>query len=215
MEADIPPRWPPNTESLKVDNTTYEVRVVPLSSISLVTNKMLKVGADLLTRHIFTRKEKVDVSGIFSGPRKSVMFEAVTSLQLTVQDWLSRKAIPEVDWERMRRIEFQEALQARNVTFQRVQNLSCTLCEQFDDHVCHNSLLRGRQDSLSQYLTLHSEKLLQAKINDLKHEISEQNLALVPDYEQRVAVLKDLKFVNENSTVQLKGRVACEVLIPD
>ena len=41
--------------------------------------------------------------------------------------------------------------------------------------------------------------------------MSVQNLALVPDYEQRVEVLKELKFLETNSTVSLKGRVACEV----
>lgn len=41
--------------------------------------------------------------------------------------------------------------------------------------------------------------------------ISNQNLELLPDYEQRIDVLKDLKFIDENSTVLLKGRVACEV----
>jgi len=41
--------------------------------------------------------------------------------------------------------------------------------------------------------------------------ISDQNLDLIPDYEQRIEVLKELKFIDENSTVQLKGRVACEI----
>jgi superfamily II RNA helicase len=41
--------------------------------------------------------------------------------------------------------------------------------------------------------------------------ISDQNLELIPDYEQRVDVLKDLKFIDQNSTVLLKGRVACEI----
>lgn len=41
--------------------------------------------------------------------------------------------------------------------------------------------------------------------------LSDQNLELLPDYEQRIAVLKDLQFIDENQTVQLKGRVACEV----
>lgn len=41
--------------------------------------------------------------------------------------------------------------------------------------------------------------------------LSDQNLELLPDYEQRIDVLKDLKFIDENSTVLLKGRVACEV----
>jgi antiviral helicase SKI2 len=41
--------------------------------------------------------------------------------------------------------------------------------------------------------------------------LSDQNLELLPDYEQRIAVLKELQFIDENQTVQLKGRVACEV----
>ena len=48
-------------------------------------------------------------------------------------------------------------------------------------------------------------------LDDLRLEISDQNLELIPDYEQRLDVLRELKFVDENSTVQLKGRVACEV----
>lgn len=41
--------------------------------------------------------------------------------------------------------------------------------------------------------------------------ISDQNLELIPDYEQRIEVLQELMFIDQNSTVQLKGRVACEV----
>lgn len=48
-------------------------------------------------------------------------------------------------------------------------------------------------------------------IASLKLAISDQNLDLLPDYEQRIAVLQELKFIDENSTVLLKGRVACEV----
>jgi antiviral helicase SKI2 len=62
-----------------------------------------------------------------------------------------------------------------------------------------------------QYNTLHAEKVLRANIANLKMAISDQNLELIPDYEQRIEVLQDLKFIDENSTVLLKGRVACEV----
>ena len=48
----------------------------------------------------------------------------------------------------------------------------------------------------------------------LRMALSEQNLELLPDYEQRIDVLKELKFIDENSTVLLKGRVACEVSLP-
>ena len=41
--------------------------------------------------------------------------------------------------------------------------------------------------------------------------MSDQNLELLPDYEQRVDVLKELGFIDEHGNVELKGRVACEV----
>ncbi len=57
----------------------------------------------------------------------------------------------------------------------------------------------------------HSEWLIQENINQLKQRMSDQNLQLLPDYEQRVEVLKDLGFIDMSSRVQLKGKVACEV----
>jgi len=57
----------------------------------------------------------------------------------------------------------------------------------------------------------HEEYVLHVNIAQLKQLISDQNLQLLPDYEQRVTVLKELKFIDENDSVQLKGRVACEV----
>ena len=46
IEADpqaVTPRWPPTPESLLVDDTTYELVTVPLTSVSLVTNRSIKV----------------------------------------------------------------------------------------------------------------------------------------------------------------------------
>jgi antiviral helicase SKI2 len=63
----------------------------------------------------------------------------------------------------------------------------------------------------AQYAILHTEKILRSNVANLKMAISDQNLELIPDYEQRIEVLQDLQFIDDNSTVLLKGRVACEV----
>lgn len=55
--------------------------------------------------------------------------------------------------------------------------------------------------------------MVKAKITELKLAMSDQNLELLPDYEQRIEVLKQLKFITDDSTVLLKGRVACEVSV--
>lgn len=49
------------------------------------------------------------------------------------------------------------------------------------------------------------------QINDLKQTLSEENLELLPQYNKRLDVLKELDYINsENMTINLKGRVACE-----
>lgn len=57
----------------------------------------------------------------------------------------------------------------------------------------------------------HDEWQVKENITQLKQLMSDQNLQLLPDYEQRIQVLKDLEFVDEQARVQLKGKVACEV----
>lgn len=58
---------------------------------------------------------------------------------------------------------------------------------------------------------MHETKLVESSLTALKVAMSDQNLELLPDYNSRVEVLKQLQFIDHNSTVLLKGRVACEV----
>lgn len=57
----------------------------------------------------------------------------------------------------------------------------------------------------------HDEWLIKENIAQLRQLMSDQNLQLLPDYEQRISVLKDLGFIDDKSRVELKGKVACEV----
>lgn len=57
----------------------------------------------------------------------------------------------------------------------------------------------------------HDEWLIKEHIAQLKQSLSDQNLQLLPDYEQRVQVLKELNFIDDATRIQLKGKVACEV----
>lgn len=57
----------------------------------------------------------------------------------------------------------------------------------------------------------HDEWLIKEHITQLKQSLSDQNLQLLPDYEQRVQVLKELDFIDDATRIQLKGKVACEV----
>ncbi|KAI0673626.1 antiviral helicase [Trametes maxima] len=175
----VPPSWPPRTEVLRIDNPTYELKAVPLASIALISNRTIKAEADY----------------IVDAHRKSHMNAAIGALKDVLNGWLKLDSIPEVDWSRLRALEFQELLRARNELVPRMNSFACTACPNFEQH----------------YAYVHSKKMLEANIAELKQMISDQNLELIPDYEQRIEVLKELKFIDDNSTVLLKGRVACEI----
>ena len=132
---------------------------------------------------------------------------------MLLDDWKTEGRIPEVDWStRIRSLDFQEMVRSRAALLKRISTYKCVDCPDFEHHV---SIIyyesSGMLNNTSQYRILHGEKRLRANIESLKMAISEQNLELIPDYEQRIDVLKELKFIDENSTVLLKGRVACEV----
>ncbi|KAF9556418.1 antiviral helicase [Agrocybe pediades] len=175
----IPPKWPLDPNSLRVDNGEYELRAVPITSIAMLSSRTIKV----------------DVNEIVDRHRISRMREAVTSLSVIVEEWSEVGSIPEVDWSRMRSLEFQEILRSRDSLAKNLEGSQCVQCPEFENH----------------YRIIHGQKVLEANIAYLKLALSDQNLELIPDYEQRIGVLKDLKFIDENSTIQLKGRVACEI----
>jgi antiviral helicase SKI2 len=82
------------------------------------------------------------------------------------------------------------------------------ICEACGYHTILNSYVYSDN---SQFSMRHDEWLIKENISQLRQLMSDQNLQLLPDYEQRIAVLKDLGFIDENSRVELKGKVACEV----
>ncbi|ODV91202.1 hypothetical protein CANCADRAFT_16251, partial [Tortispora caseinolytica NRRL Y-17796] len=67
------------------------------------------------------------------------------------------------------------------------------------------------KNALGVYQVIHEEYLVRQSIEDLKRALSSQNLELLPEYEQRLAVLRELRLIDENDNVELKGRVACEI----
>ncbi|KAK9447631.1 NUC185 domain-containing protein [Limtongia smithiae] len=101
----------------------------------------------------------------------------------------------EVDWSKFKNYQFIEVLNKRTALRQQLLQSQCLKCPNFIKH----------------FTLIHEETLLKNNIAELKKAISDQNLELLPDYEQRVEVLKELGFVDDQLNVGLKGRVACEI----
>jgi antiviral helicase SKI2 len=143
------------------------------------------------------------------------MTSSVRELEGLVNEWMLTCHIPEVEWSRIRALNFQEIYRSRDILLKNLTSKDCMSCDAFKQHVCLLWPVRDVILTSQQYALVHEEKVLLAKIANLKLAISEQNLELIPDYEQRIEVLKELKFIDESSTVLLKGHVACEVRILD
>jgi antiviral helicase SKI2 len=88
-----------------------------------------------------------------------------------------------------------ELINERAVMIPIILNAKCVECPKFLQH----------------FEMEHAEWLVKTQIQDIMHQMSDQNLALLPDYNQRVEVLKDLGFIDVESRVLLKGKVACEI----
>ncbi|AMD19933.1 HCL218Cp [Eremothecium sinecaudum] len=74
-------------------------------------------------------------------------------------------------------------------------NLKCIGCEHFAEHFS----IKYQKHEVTQ------------EIKNVVHLMSDQNLSLLPDYEQRLAVLRECEFIDPSNNVLLKGRVACEI----
>lgn len=63
------------------------------------------------------------------------MRDGIAGLQTCIDEWLSTKAMEEVNWSRMRALEFQEILQSRDILAKRLEDRACVLCADFNNHV--------------------------------------------------------------------------------
>ncbi|XP_074839316.1 superkiller complex protein 2-like [Carettochelys insculpta] len=62
-----------------------------------------------------------------------------------------------------------------------------------------------------QYLRLAERLRLRVELEHRRFLLSDQSLLLLPEYQQRVEVLRALGYVDAGGAVQLAGRVACEI----
>ena len=63
------------------------------------------------------------------------MAKSMHDLAVLHEDLASLPELPEVEWTRMRALEFQDLLKQRMISSDRVAKLSCQLCDDFEQHV--------------------------------------------------------------------------------
>lgn len=121
-------------------------------------------------------------------------YRAKDQLFKICQNWESTDW-DEVDWFKIKDVYLRELLNRREELSEIAQKSKALTCPQFISH----------------FAMCNDQWLIKENISQLRKLMSDQNLQLLPDYEQRIQVLKDLDFIDESSRVQLKGKLACEI----
>ncbi|KAL8800342.1 MAG: hypothetical protein Q9182_005236 [Xanthomendoza sp. 2 TL-2023] len=160
-----------------------------MSEMDLKVSKLPLNDVECFTRTVV----KLDLDGLLEH-REEAEKEAEVELGKIFVSWQS-SVWDEIDWNRLRDLSVRDILELRQHRLFMAESVQCIECPQFVRH----------------FSMCHSEWLIKENIEQLKQRMSDQNLQLLPDYEQRVEVLKDLDFVDAGSRVQLKGKVACEI----
>ncbi|KAK1758129.1 NUC185 domain-containing protein [Echria macrotheca] len=142
-----------------------------------------------LTRHI----TKGIVPEIFDGGEGYVA--AKERLHAICQSWTALNIWDEMDLSRIRSLQLHEIITKRAEAEAKLTTSPAVHCGYFLKH----------------YAMCHDQWLIKNQIEQLRKSLSDQNLQLLPDYEQRIQVLKDLSFIDDGSRIQLKGKVACEI----
>ncbi|KAI0111287.1 DSHCT domain-containing protein [Nemania sp. FL0031] len=101
----------------------------------------------------------------------------------------------EVSFAKIKSLNLQEIIQKRQQEAAMIGKTANMQCPKFLKH----------------FAMCHDQWLIKEHISSLRQALSDQNLQLLPDYEQRIEVLKDLSFVDADTRIQLKGKVACEI----
>ncbi|KAJ8723977.1 hypothetical protein PYW07_007957 [Mythimna separata] len=79
---------------------------------------------------------------------------------------------------------------------------------------CHKELQEHKKctdiaNFKTEFAIVYERKLTERKRDKYKRLLSFENLALYPDYQRRLMVLRELSYIDEHDSVILKGRVAC------
>ncbi|RIA89533.1 hypothetical protein C1645_772097 [Glomus cerebriforme] len=169
---------------LSIPNPSSYIHIIknlPYKDIAVITKSSIKLNKNIVN-NIIEKGDELEIS---------MLSQELLRYAFTTQ----KDGKIEHDWSKVPHIDFQLNLKERDQLMDRLNSFQCIMCTEFTEH----------------YGIIHKERLLKKNLNDLEKTISNQNLELLPDFEQRIEVLKKLNYIDENRLLQLKGRVACEI----
>ena len=117
---------------------------------------------------------------------------------IKVMDLANRNSLEIVNLARdlkIQDIDLQASLKEMQATKEAIEKMDCQSLPDFQE----------------QFQKVFHRMSLENEIKDLEYLSSEESLQHLPEYHQHIEVLKRLGYIDDNHTVKLKGRVACEM----
>ncbi|KAJ8300200.1 hypothetical protein KUTeg_021719 [Tegillarca granosa] len=170
----------------------HELIQVKAEDITVVTVKTIRIDPDKIVNDIKKRQQprfKDDPVG------QSVSIATQELLRLTEVNQEGLPGLDPVKDLHIRDVERVEQFRSLKMLEESLTKYQCPNCPRFMEHFTQIS---------------HNMKLKE-DYKRLKFLLSDESLTLLPEYQQRIQVLKELNYIDDNNTVQLKGRVACEI----
>ena len=90
-------------------------------------------------------------------------------------------------------VEIGSKIYEREIILSRIRQFKCISCPDF----------------LSHFNIYYEQRHLTEQMAEIQFKLSDKNLQLLPEYHQRIKVLKEMHYIDDNS-VLIKGKVACE-----
>lgn len=134
---------------------------------------------------------KTSVNSIINN-EKSAVQEASEQIQILTK---YQNSFEELAFKFTRQLSLHDLTVEKDQLLEKLKLSKAYVCPNFRQH----------------YVEYLDRYLLSQEVEKLERLISDENLELLPDYEQRLQVLEAMGYIDEQHNVVLKGRVACEV----
>ncbi|PVD21624.1 hypothetical protein C0Q70_17423 [Pomacea canaliculata] len=162
------------------------------TNINIITNKTIKVDADKILKDIKKREQprfKDDPPG------QSVTVATQELVRLAEENPQGLNGLDPVKDLHIRDIDLVEQFRSLKFMQDNFADFQCVNCPKFEEH----------------FRQLDSNMKLKDEYQHLQFLLSDQSLMLLPEYQQRMEVLRRLHYLDNSKAVQMKGRVACEI----
>lgn len=169
----------------------HKIITIEPKDIIDVTKNIIKVDYDAIISN-WTQRQLPRFRDAPIGPTTEKAINELLSFQKTFKDDKSKQQFVNIKQD-----------------YKMVQDLDLITLhrKKVDSLLSHTKIANFEQE----FAPVFDRKQLEAKQAELRFKISHQSLTLYPEYQYKLEILKRLNYIDDQHSVTLKGRVACEM----